>query len=220
MKTAMQVASRLEREYKEKLNEIYFNEDGELNEDIKQFLDEEMFEFRSKDGSVELKTLGQKIKESINDVQEIDCNLFHATSTFETADKIINGGFKPQFISRTKIGPGFYFACSEGEARDYGTAVLRAHCCGSFAHMKPGYYSNINNFSNVSSKLREFAGLKSTGYPTAQTEDIICSKMLDEYCRSYMVNQLGVDFSYGIDGRTSAIVAHNLDKITDIGVYP
>lgn len=214
--TTLQVASYLEKEYKTQLNNIFFDSNGKLNDNIKQFLDETEFDFCLSDGSVEKKTLGQKLKESVREVLEIDCDLFHATSGMETAQKIITEGFNPQFISRTKFGPGFYFAGSEGDARNYGSPVLVVQCNGSYAQMKPNYYSDITSFSNALFKLKDFLGLKSNGYPTAQTEAQVCSRILNEYCRNYLVEELGIDFSYGSDGRSSAIIAHNLDKLTDI----
>ena len=207
----------LQDKYRVQLQEICFP-DGKLNNDIKKFLDETKFEFE-KFGVKDEKTIGEKLSEAILTTQYCEGDLYHATFTSEVANKIIKEGFNPEYISRTKCGPGFYFTSSEGDARNYGSCVLKVFCKGKQARMKNDYYNDILNKSDISTKLKDYLNFKSINYSTGHVQSEICTRIINEYCRNYIANELGIDITYASSGSTCAIVVHNLDAISDIHQY-
>jgi len=207
--------NELEEAYRKALKETCFP-NGKLNKVIKEFLDETKFDFRKADGTVEQKTIGEKLSEAVLRVLECEGDLFHGTYTNEIAKKIIKEGFNPECITRTKCGPGFYFTSSEGEARNYGSSVLKVHCAGKQAIMKKDYYEEIMHKSDVMAKLCDFLDLKSLNYSTGKIQGEITVGIINEYCRNYIADELGIDVSYASSGRTAAIVVHNLNAINNI----
>lgn len=215
LRTPTKLANQLEGDYKVALKNLFFK-DGKLNEDVKKFFDETKFAFKNFEGAEETSTIGDMLAKSAKEVSDFEGELYHATFSIETAQKIRQEGFKPEFISRTKFGPGVYFAFSEGEARNYNSTVLTACCRGKCANMQPKYYDNIAGSPDLLRKLCEFTGLKSQGYPTHNIEFSCCTKMINEYCREFLSKNLGLDFTYGADRSGCALIAHNLDAISDI----
>ena len=213
--TVWKKQQELQEEYRQQLKTKLFP-DNKLDDRIKKFLDETKFDFENCNGAIENKTIGEKLAEAILRKQECEGELYHATFSDDIAQKIIKEGFNPEFILRTKCGPGFYFTPSEGDARNYGSSVLKVHCKGKQAHLKNNYYEDITDKSNIKAKLHKYLDFNSSDYLIGIVQAELCTRIINEYCRNYLANELEVDISYATSGRTAAIVVHNLDAIKEI----
>lgn len=213
--TDPRTGSAKRKEYMSKIMDICFDKKGELNPAIKKHLDESLFLFDTKDGAQKLMTFKDAIKASIKGERMIDTNLYHATDMKETVQSIIKNGFDPQKIARTEFGPGFYFAGSEGEAMNYGSAKLTARIKGKCAHVDGKYYERVKTWK-MQDKLKKFIGLNSFGYPTQEVENSVTSKIINEYARNILVNELGYDCAYGAEGGKACFVVYNPKAISDI----
>ena len=217
LETTLEKQKKLNTGYESALKTAFFDKNGELSEDIKDYLDNAIFEFRTPAGP-QYMTIKEKINDSIVREADIDSEMYHATWTTDTIEEIKKDGFKPEFIKRTKFGPGFYFSPNQAGAMDYGSAILKARCKGRCVYMKSAYYDKMND-SDIAPRLKEYLGLNSKGYPTANIETQTATRVLNEYCRSYLSDELGYDFAYGADRSGGAFVAHNPKAITDIDLY-
>lgn len=187
----------LSDEYSDKIIQICFDKDGKVDDRIKKYLDNTKF-------NIETSTVGEKkpmtIKEAINSSivrrYRAKGDFYHATAYKEIGDKIIEEGFDPMKISRTKFGPGFYFSPSEGGALAYSSCVLKSGFDGECAQVDGPFYERITG-SDAIKNLGEFIGLKSNDYSTRMTEYEILTKILNEYSRDYLVNELGIDMACG-----------------------
>lgn len=213
--TPFEESERKEKEYINKLTSLCISKDGTIHPLIKKHLDESKFIFELNDGKSELLNIKDAIKAKIRKEEDIDCTLYHATYTKETAKKILENGFRPEFISRTKFGPGFYFAFSEGDALQYNSAKLRARCKGKCANMDGAYYDKIAT-SAVTKSIEDFIGLEPCGYPISKYNYDVCTKILNEYVRNLFVNEFGYDLAYGSEKGICCIIAHNPSAISEI----
>lgn len=163
-----------------------FSDNYELNPVVKKLIDNSKFLLQTQNGD-EYVSIKDAIKTYItNDWGDIDIPMiYHACSTYNTVDKIIQKGFEPKYISRTMYGPGFYFTGSEGDARNYGTAIMTAELKGHCCVLDPKWYDAISSDS-VTGKISNLTG-----------SDYFQSKaILNEYVRKLMYEELGVDFAY------------------------
>ena len=163
-----------------------FNDNYELNPVIKKLLDKSKFLIETNDGT-ELITIKDAIKKFVtNDWGDIQIpQFYHACATYNTVDKILQKGFEPKHIKRTMYGPGFYFTGSEGDARNYGSALLVADLKGHCCVLDPKWYDSISSDS-VTGKISYLTG-----------SDYFQSKaILNEYVRKLMYEELGIDFAY------------------------
>lgn len=172
--------------YPETKLEDCFNKNYELNPIIKKELDNSKFIIQTDNGE-ELLSIKDAIgRFTYNDWGNMSKRgLYHACRYYEIVDGIISEGFKPEYISRTMYGPGFYFTGSEGDARNYGTAIMRADLEGHCVILDPKWYDKISN-SGVLGKIEKF-----TNMDYKKTE-----KVLNEYVRSTMVEDLGIDYAH------------------------
>ena len=68
-------------------------------------------------------------------------------------------------------------------------------------------------------KLKKFIGLNSFGYPTQEVENSVTSKIINEYARNVLYNEMGYDCAYGSGGGKSCFVVFNPDSISDIEMF-
>lgn len=205
----------LGEEYFNKIISVCFDENGKLDERLKSYLDNEKFEIADKNGVKKNMTIKEAIESSIIGDFDFDNTLYHATWTTEVADQIIKNGFDVNKISRTQFGPGFYFSSSYGAAREYNSAVLKADCKGKCAHVDGPYFDRITD-AGVTSNIARFIGLTANGYGTAKYEHNVARKVLHEYTRNMIVNELGYDMAYGSSRVDSCFVVYNPKSISNI----
>ncbi len=180
-----------------------FDENGKLNPVIKKFLDEKEFVFEV-GNKTEAGTIKKLVQSCIFNQRDIDADYYHATRSRETADKIIREGFDKNFISRTKYGPGFYFTMGEGDARNYGSSVLSAHLKGKAAVMNKNWFSAIDN-SSAKKAIGKFTNDSGSA-----------EKVLNEYVRELLTDDLGYDFVYSSNGYSAGMVCMDSSKISNI----
>ncbi|MBQ4123791.1 hypothetical protein IJD44_08760 [bacterium] len=204
-------------DYKSKLKNIIFDADKNIDKRIVDFLDNQKFEIETSTPGVKVPmTIKEAINASIKEVNDFDSYLYHATAWKEIGDEIIRTGFDPDKISRTKLGPGFYFSGSEGGAREYSSSVLRADCKGKCANVEAAYFEKITD-AGVISAIKDFIGINNAGYAVNTAAYEFCSKILNEYARQYLVNDLGIDMAYGASGRFETCFAvYNPNSISNI----
>ncbi len=207
----------LKTEYKEKIMDAITDSEGKLDKRIVDFLDKQKFDIEAAD-SKEKKNM--TIKEAINAAivrtEKIDATAFHATFVREIGEQIIQNGFDPSKISRTKLGPGFYFSPSEGGAREYSSSILTAKLKGTCAQVSGPYFEKITD-AGVARSISNFIGLKSNDYILGMAESEVCSEIINEYARDYLVNDLGIDMAFGSSGRFETCYAvYNPDAISNI----
>lgn len=212
-----QKQDELKNEYKSKVLAACFDKDGNLNPQIVEYLDNTKFNIETDvRGEKQNMTVKEAINSSINGVDDVSLSLYHATFGTETIEQIRQNGFNPEKISRTKLGPGFYFSPSEGGAREYSSAVLMADCTGKCARMKQSFFEKIME-SGIVTKLSNFIGLNSRDYATGMAESEVSTRIINEYARNYLVNDLGIDMAYGSTGRfESCFAVFNPDSILNI----
>ena len=112
-------------------------------------------------------------------------------------------------------GPGFYFSSSYGAAREYNSAVLKADCRGKCAHVDGPYFDRITD-AGVTSNIAHFIGLKANGYGTARYEHDVARRVLYEYTRNMIVDELGYDMAYGSSRFDSCYAVYNPKAISNI----
>ena len=215
--TDIEEGSRLREEYREKLISACFDKEGKLHPLIKDKLDNSLFAFQLDGNTVKVMSIKDAVKSSVMSERSIDTDVIHATSGIENAKSIVKNGFDPKRISRTEFGPGFYFATSEGNAMNYGSAKVQARLKGKCAIMNGKYYENIKTDAVVNA-VKEYTGMKSMGYPTYEIEDRVAEIVVDEYTRNLLVNELGYDCAYGSNGCMACYVAYNPDAIHDVEI--
>ena len=207
----------MKQEYKSKILEAVIDSEGKIDKRIVDFLDNQKFDIDI-DGTGKKKsmTIKEAIDSAIVRTYDADTTLYHATWTTEVADKIIQNGFDPDKISRTKLGPGFYFSPSEGGAIEYSSCILKADIKGKCAQVNGPFYEQITNAHPVIA-LSDFIGLNSREYELGMAENEVCTKLVNEYARNYLVNELGVDMAYGSSGRFETCYAvYNPDSISNV----
>lgn len=209
---------KLREEYCDKLYQVCFGQDKKVDSRVTEFLDTTEFEFKTANGSVKRMTIGDALKDSIQDVIPFNGTLYHATSTFETAQKILKEGFDPLKIARTKIGPGIYCTGSEGHAIEYSTAMVKFEYSGNCANVESEFYERIKN-GNVLGSICDFVGMDTSEYPFGSDAYEVAGKMLNEYVRNYFINELGIDM---VEGRTGycerSVAIFNFDKVKNLRI--
>lgn len=206
----------LSDEYCKKIMQICFDKDGKIDSRIKKYLDTAKFNIKASDaGETKQMTIKEAINSAIIRRYRAKGNFYHATAYKEIGDKIIEEGFDPMKISRTKFGPGFYFSPSEGGALMYSNCVLKSDFDGECALVDGPFYDRITD-SDASKKLREFIGLKSNSYSIHMAEYEILSKIINEYSRDYLVNELGIDMAYGSSRAESCFAVFNPQILSNI----
>ena len=188
------------KNYIDKLYATYFDENGKVIPEIKEFLDETVFDMRIGGGRSEkqvVSTIKNHISSSIHDVETIKGELFHGTLRPEL---VLENGFNPRYIARTNLGPGFYFA-GEGEAREYGTVLVgKIRESGATAAKADDRFYEGLEVGDTSRKLSEFLGFKSESTEESMIQHEFASKIINEYSRDFIVNELGIDILRGYGG--------------------
>lgn len=163
-----------------------FDENNKLNPIIKKELDKSKFLIKTDKGD-ELLSIKDAIGRFVLRDNGEMCvkKMYHACGTYETVNKILEEGFDPKTISRTMYGPGFYFTGSEGNARNYGTAIMNADLKGHCVALDPEWYDAISTGATID-KIEKFTG---ADYKTA-------GKILNEYTRNLIAEDLGIDFAH------------------------
>ena len=189
--------------YVQKLYETYFDKDGKVIPEIKKFLDETVFDMKIGGGKTEKcvsSTIKNHISSSIHDIETINEELFHGALY---PDLILENGFDPKFIVRTHLGPGFYFS-GEGEAREYGSVIAAkirnegAKC----AKADDRFYEGVSS-GKTAQKLSGFLGFDSSKYSEeTRLQQEFIPKIINEYSRDFIVNELGIDVLRGYGGAT------------------
>lgn len=203
-------------DYRTKIKKVIFDSEGKPDKRITDFLDNQKFEIETASGTKKSMTVKEAIKSSIREVHDFNADLFHATGWREIGEDIIRNGFDPDKISRTKLGPGFYFSGGEGGAREYSNCVLRAKCEGKCANVEPSFFEKITR-AGVIGYLQDFIGLPHDSYSLNNVSYELCAKIFNEYARHYLVDELGIDMAYGSSGRFETCFAvYNPKSISNI----
>ena len=210
-----QKQEELGNEYYNKIYDVCFDSDGKLDERLKCYLDNTKFDIATSNGEIKKMTIKEAVTSSIIRDCDVDTSLYHATWTTEVADKIIKNGFDVNKISRTQFGPGFYFSSSYGSAREYNSAVLKADCKGKCAIVDGPYFDRITE-SSATSDIASFIGLSSNGYGTAKHEHNVARRVLYEYTRNMIIDELGYDMAYGSSRFDSCYAVYNPKAISNV----
>lgn len=237
---------RKENEYKEELVNTFFvtqelpngKSVKKLDPEIKERLDELEFEFEGPDGekfSSDVKNAIEAFIQRDEEGFDVIRNLLHGTMC-ESIDDIIKNGIDPMKCKRTVFGPGFYFAFSEGTAQDYSSAKLEADIKRTqkedgtkarIVRFDGDFYNKISNCA-LTTAVNDILGLDvgfdspynpfAPDYRRLNSEFI--SKVVDEYCRDILVNELKIDAGYGnARGYHSCLVVFNPDSIENVRDY-
>lgn len=206
------------KDYMEKLYQTYFDENGKMNPEITKFLDNEIFEIELQYPAGEKinSTLKDYIRASFRNPFPISDTVCHGTGAYLHAKDIINNGFDPKFIKRTNLGPGFYFS-SEEYARLYGI-LLKADFKGIIADANAKFYESIEK-SNAKNKLSEFLGFSNEFSAKSMLQSEFSKYLLNEYCRNFIVEGLGIDAGRGVCGNAageSCLCVYNPRTLTNI----
>lgn len=206
-----------------------------LDPKIKEMLDSTIFEFEAPDGSKMKSTIKDAISAYIVDTLDDDTvfnGLIHGAST-ESISNIINNGPDMRQTSRKTFGPGMYFAFSEGDAHDYYTSKLTADIIpqkrengeiGKIVRFNTNFYNKINNF-NLHRAIIDFTGLKAPNEPgqpyyIAQAYIELPSKLIDEYFRNLIVEEMGIDAAICIShAYHPCAVVFNANAVKNIQEY-
>lgn len=190
--------------YINKLYATYFDEKGKLIPEIKEFLDGKTFDIISgsgRDEKIVTSTIKDYLANSIHNPKVITGELYHGT---QKAEKIIEEGFNPKHISRTNLGPGFYFA-GASEASEYGTVIAAKikDSGATCADADNSFYAKISHpTGDLFKQLFEFMGFSNKHCEETMIQREFLPKIIDEYARDYMVNDLGIDALKGYGGST------------------
>ena len=165
-----------------------FGENHVLNPIIKQWLDERKYVFDTKEGPRLLSIKDMIAQSEHMEMPNLEMTAYRGCFIVDEIDDIKNHGLDPSRIIRTKFGPGFYFTSAEGEAREYGSAVLKAKVQGKCWYMhEPKWYDKLTSSSSpVYNSLSKYIGMQNFE---------ITKGILDEYVRNLMYNELGADFA-------------------------
>ncbi len=206
----------LGNEYCNKILSVCFDENGKLDERLKNYLDNTPFEIETASGRKEMMTVKEAIQSSIiKSLGDVDKTLYHSTWSTTTGDQIIKNGFDVDKIARTQFGPGFYFSPSYGSAREYNSAVLKADCKGKCALVEGPYFDRITN-TGVTTEIANFIEIPQSEYGTAKYGLNAARKVLFEYTRDLIVNELGYDMAYGASRFDACYVVYNPKAISNI----
>ena len=203
----------IKSEYYNKAMSVVFDENGKLDKRIVDYL--ENTEFPYTDGSNKTVKIKDLMKDSIYRTRHIDFPMYHATSSEETANNIIKNGFDPKRISRTLVGPGFYFSPSRDCTLMYNNHVLKAQIEGTCADVNSEKIQEIDKL-DIQKHLRNFIGLEGTDYNIGVCDGQIMSKVIDEYVRTSFYEDLGIDVVDGNGGGVQCYAVYNPNSIHNI----
>ncbi len=200
----------------------------EIQAEIKEALDNEVFEFVTPAGEKLEGSVADYIKACISKMTENDTaqGLLHGTMQ-EVRSNIIKNGFDPDKVTRTLAGPGTCFTGSEYEAHMLGGgAVISCDYNGSTARFQHGFYEKIRTNEKIKSIVDEKLGTnieKYKGWSEAYSSAINkIEKCIDSYTRDVIINKLHIDA--GIDPGNypcypACFVVYNTKKIHNIQAY-
>ena len=158
--------------------------------------------------------------------------MFHGTDKNYIKDILENGPDVTR-SSRVVFGPGMYFALSEGDAQAYSDGKLLADIVkttrqngeqGKFVRVNGAYYDRMAQ-SDVMRTLGKLLGTEVTGadyqgntpYYVPTSKMSVQNKVLNEYCRRILVDELGIDAAFALDSAYhTCIVVFNPDSITNM----
>lgn len=191
--------------YKQQLNDLFFDSNGKILPAVESFLDNQVFEIKTggKNGCVIHSTIKDYLRQSIHSPETVDGKLFHGTINPSNIDNIIQNGFDINKISsgRTRLGPGFYFA-DYGSAMNYGS-VLQVDAKGIVAGADNAFYENVTD-SSICKKVADFIGLNADKCDDSETCYSFPAKLINEYSRQFIVENLGIDALRGWGGNGPA----------------
>lgn len=205
-----------------------FDVPKEIQEEINEALNNEVFEFETPAGEKIEGSVADYIKACITKMSENDAveGLLHGTLK-EARSNIIKNGFDSDKVSRTLAGPGTCFTASEYEAHMLGGgAVISCDFNGSTARFQHGFYEKIRTNQKIKSIIDEKLGTNikkykgwSEAYSSASNK---IEKCIDSYTRDVIINKLNIDA--GIDpGKypcyPGCFVVYNTNKIHNIKAY-
>ena len=84
----------IEEDYKNKVFNLCFDENGKVDERIKSYLDNAKFDIETASKEKKQMTIKEAVQSSILRTYDIDMNLYHATFTKEVGQQIIENGFE------------------------------------------------------------------------------------------------------------------------------
>lgn len=211
-----------------------------LDPAIKEALDNSVFHFEGPDGEKFSGTIKEALEKYITYVDDDSVimyqGLLHGCSQ-ESLNDIIENGPDMKKISRSVFGPGMYFALSEGDAQDYSSAKVKADIVktkrengeiGKFVRLKGAFYEKVTNMA-VTNMACQLAGIdpesiycypQGQPYYISQIKQEVAKKLIDEYCRNILVDELGIDAGYGhAPYHHSCIVVFNPDSVQNASNY-
>lgn len=230
-----------EREYQNKLYDTYFetltDETGKtkfrLEPEIKEYMDNKIFEFEGPEGEKIKGSAKDALKAYVASQEDIPCidGALHGALR-EAIESIIKNGFDTRRISATAFGPGFYFG-SEGTAQDYSSAKLQADIKrtkrpdgseGKFVRFNQAYYNDMiccKLYGAMNDVLRLDTGYSKVYNPfSTDFNDVnrnFLSKAINEYCRDILVNEMGIDAAFAASpGYHNCVVVFNPDAIANV----
>ena len=203
----------IKSEYYNKAMSVVFDENGKLDKRIVDYL--ENTEFPYTDGSNKTVKIKDLMKDSIYRTRHIDFPMYHATSSEEAANNIIKNGFDPKRISRTLVGPGFYFSPSRDCTLMYNNHVLKAQIEGTCADVNSEKLQEIDKL-DLYSTIGKFVGFEGNDYNIAVTDSHVMSKIVDEYVRTSFYEDFGIDVVDGNGGGVSCYAVYNPAAIKTI----
>lgn len=176
--------------------------------DIVDCLDNENFEFKTKDGNVFIGTIKEYLNDCIVGYRDIPRNfsITHCTHCKDTAQKIINDGLDWTKTTRMKCGPGTYFAmgCSAGSEFGSGGVPIKGIYIGDkkeYCVFKPCFYEAITGNTGLNARIKDLLD---------GDKNNLHLKYISRYCHDYLQYDLGLDFLYAGAGRgTGAFVVLN-----------
>ncbi len=196
-------------------------------QEIKEVLDQNIYEIQTTDGKTIKGTIKEYIQANIEKIIENDHSegLLHGTSK-EARKSILENGFDQNKVSRTVCGPGTCFTGSEYEAHQIGGgAIIKCSYSGTSAVLKHGFFDKIRYNDAVVDDISKMAEIKL--YPETYSQTYYnkvakVERILGEYVRDVLVNQLHIDA--GIDrGRQPCIpgcfVVYNTKTLSDLKAY-
>lgn len=211
----------------------------ELDKSIVDKLDKSNFEFELPMGQGVFRG---PIKQAIINFMVSDdrlpdgfCGVLHGTSK-ENLASILSHGPNLRNARNTAFGPGMYFALCEADAQDYSPAKLKADVVraehangqrGKFVRLNecfynkittPEVYNALDKILDIEPEPTEYDPLRPSYIPTVKYE--IPTRVLDEYCRNIINNDLGIDVAYATAPyHNTCLVVFNPDSIVNMSDY-
>ncbi len=179
---------------------------------IKNFLDKKTFEFKKSNGEVFNGTIKEFFENSIISSRSTKyLSLIHCTSTKDVAKDIIKNGLDWQKTSRTRCGPGVYFAPSVqvGIEQGAGSVPIEGTYIGekeSYPIFENRFYDSVTNNDDILNAVSKLT----TDNPT---------KAINRYSHNLLCDDMGIDLLYASSGYgTGAYVVLN-DECMELKPY-